>query len=286
MKTPFSYQRIRTRRDKLFRTALRPYIDRTLTGSTPHDVCKDILAVLPASVSEGAVFESVRVLAGKRLSRKDAAELAWRLAGNVDKLQAGTPVLPWTRQIEDELVPVCLEEMRPAKKKNIPGYLFHCRALAGTPCPMLFTQFISANSCRGISGTLGFSKPWGPYPCRTPMHFVNLLFYAHIEAERSKTQPSFIKVSTSSSMLRENREKIEIRCRTKPCPQQFTHACDFCWVGYDNCEAAVHPLTYVARDCPTCNATGWFNPGEASLMCQQCRHRTFYNELDITSSQG
>ncbi|NDD53136.1 hypothetical protein EBZ39_04515 [bacterium] len=286
MTTAFSYQRILTRRDKIFKTALHPYIDRTLTGSTPRDICKDIVEVLPASVSEGAVFESIRVLAGVTLSRKMAAELAWRLAGNVDKLQAGIPVLPWTQQMADERVPVCLEDMRPMRKKKIPGYLFYCRALAGSPCPMLFTQFISVNSCRGISQTLGFSKPWGPYPCRTPLNFVNLLFYAHVEAASSRTHPSFTKISVSSSMLKENREKIEIRCRTKPCPQQFTHPCAFCWVGYDKCEAAVHPITYVVRECPTCNSNGWFNPGEASLTCQQCRHKMFQDEFDTSTSQG
>lgn len=286
MTTPFSYQRILARRDKIFNTALHPYIDRTLTGSTPRDVCKDILEVLPASVSEGALFESVRVLAGTQLTQKTAGELAWRLSGNVHKLQAGVPVFPWTRQVEDELVPVCLADMRPMKKKNINGYMFYCRAVAGSPCPMVFTQFISVGSCRSIAETLGFSKPWGPYPFQTPLHFVNLLFYAHVEVARSKTQPGFIKISASSSMLRENRDKIEIRCRTKPCPRQFSHPCAFCPVGYDSCHAAVHPKTYVARECPTCNSEGWFNPGEASLTCQQCRHRMFNEELDPSTSQG
>lgn len=286
MKTAFSYQRLRARRDKLFKTALRPYIDRTLTGSTPRDVCKDILDVLPASVSEGAVFESVRILAGTKLTKSAAAQLAWRLAGNVDKLQDGIPVFPWTQQLSDELVPVQLKDMKPTRKKTTPGYLFYCQALAGSPCPMLFTQFISMSSCRSIAETLGFSKPWGPYPYRTPLDFVNLLFYAHVEVARSNKQPGFLKVSVSSSMLRENREKIEIRCRTKPCPQQFTHPCSFCWVGYDNCDAAVHPVTYVARECQTCNTTGWFNPGEASLMCQQCRHKLFQGEPDIPASQS
>ncbi len=284
MKTaPFSYQRILARRDKIFYTALRPYIDATLTGNTPRDVSRDIMGVLPASVSEGAVFESIRILAGSKLTKKEAGDLAWRLAGNTDKLIDGIPVLPWTQQIEDERVPVCVVDMRPMRKKKVPGFLFYCRALAGTPCPMMFTQFVSLSSCRGISTVLGFSKPWGPYPFKTPLHFVNLLFFAHIEAERSKQQPSFVKVSASSSMVKENRGKIEIRCRTKPCPQQFNHPCAFCWVGYDNCDAAVHPVTYVVRECATCNANGWFNPGEASTTCQQCRQKMFQEEFDTST---
>jgi hypothetical protein len=272
MKTKaFSYQKILARRDKLLHSAIAPYVGATIRGETPRDLCNDILAVLPDNVSESAVFESVRVLAGVELTSRQAAELAWRLAGNVASLQAGVPVLPWTRQLADEKIPVCVENMRAMRRKSEPGYLLYCRALAGSACPMLFTQFISLRSCRGIAAQLGFSKPWGPYPYENPLHFINLIFYAHVEAERSRTQPSFVKVSATAGMIKENRQKIEVRCRVVPCPQQFSHPCEFCWVGYDNCAAAVHPKTYVARDCPQCNTTGWFNPGEASLMCVQCR---------------
>jgi hypothetical protein len=280
MRNPaFSYQRILARRDKIFFTALHPYIDALLTGDTVHDVCTDIVAVLPASVSKGAVFESIRVLAGTRLIRKAAGELAWRLAGNMPKLTAGIPVMPWTRQIDDERVPVLVEDMQPMRRKKMLGYLLHCRALAGSPCPMLIKEFISSRSCRSISRALGFSAPWGPYPYTTPVYFTGLFFFAHIDVERSNTQPSFRKVSVSSSMLKANRHKIEIRCRTRPCPRQYKHSCAFCWVGYDDCAAAVHPLTYVSRLCSSCKTNGWFNPGEDSLTCQHCRQKMFQEDF-------
>ena len=276
---PFSYQRVLGRRNKIFGSALRPYIDQTICGDSVKDLCNDILSVLPEKVSPGAMFESVRAVAGTQLTTKDAAALAWRLAGNYDKLVAGVPVLPWTQQLHDEMVPVCIEDMQPMRRHKVPGFLFYCRALAGSPCPMLFTQFTSLSSCRGIAQTLGFSAPWGPYPYTTPLHFVNLLFHAHVEVGLSGATPGFNKVSASSGMLKENRRKIEIRCRTKPCPQMFGHPCAFCWVGYDNCPAAVHPTTYVERDCATCNAVGWFNPGDPGTTCQQCRNKIFSDEF-------
>lgn len=207
MKTKaFSYQRVKDRRDKLFQIALRPYLDAKISGAAVNDICNDILPCLPATVSHSALFESIRVLAGIRLSRQEAKTLAWRLAGNIDKLVDGVPVLPWTQQMEDEIVPVCVENIRPMYKRKKSGFLFACRAVAGSPCPMLFTEFVSARSCAAISRTLGFSAPFGPYPYSSALQFVNLLFNAHIEAGRSHTMPSFITVTASSGMVKANRE--------------------------------------------------------------------------------
>lgn len=272
MKTKaFSYERVKTRRDKVFQTALRPYLDAKLSGDTVNDVCNDILACLPDTVSRSALFESIRVLAGITLAHKDAKALAWRLAGNIDKLVDGIPVLPWTQQIEDEVVPVIVENIRPIRKRKQFGFLFACRALAGSPCPMLFTEFVSSRSCAAISRTLGFSAPFGPYPYSSPLQFVNLLFNAHVEAARSHAMPSFITVTATSGMIRANREKIEVRCRAKPCPSGFEHPCTSCSVGYDQCEFAVHPVSYVVRVCPACQADGYFDPAESSLECMRCR---------------
>jgi hypothetical protein len=270
--TPFSYSRVRDRRDKICSRALRPYIDVSVVGETVYDICKDIMAEMPATVAETAVYDSVRVLAGTKLTQSAAADLAWRLAGNVDKLIDGQPVLKWTRQLDDEIVPVVIESVRPFKRKTTPGFIFSCRALAGSPCPMVFTQFFSRSSCSAISRTLGFSAPWGAYPYSTAAHFVNLLFFAHIEAARSREFPSFVTVSASSSMLKVNRKLIEVRCRAKPCPDQFEHGCAFCWLGYDQCEFATHPRTYETRDCSACNAEGFFDPVDNGDVCVRCRY--------------
>jgi hypothetical protein len=268
---PFSYQRVLAKRDKIFQTVLRPHIGVPLVGDAIVDVSRAITDCLPARVSPGAVFESVRVLAGTTLTRAVAGNLAWRLAGNLDKLIDGIPAFPWAGQLQDERVPICVEHMQPISRRKVQGYLFHCRALAGSPCPMLFSEFISTRSCRAISRAIGFSAPWGPYPYSTPLHFVRLIFFAHVEASRSEKRPSFLKVSASSSMIKLNRAKIEVRCRVKPCPRGFSHPCSFCWLGYDNCPAAVHPVTYVERYCAMCKSEGWFDHGEDSLACHRCR---------------
>ena len=272
MQTPFSYVRVRERRDKICTRALRPYIDANVVGATVYDICKDIMAELPPTVVETAVYDSVRALAGTKMTHQVAADLAWRLAGNIETLIAGQPVLRWTRQLADEIVPVVVKNVRPFKRKNVPGFMFSCRALAGSPCPMMFTQFLSRSSCAAISRTLGFSAPWGAYPYSTAVHFVNLLFFAHIEASRSREMPFFATVSASSSMMKANRKLIEVRCRAKSCPEQFEHGCAYCWFGYDQCEFATHPRTYEPRDCSTCNTEGFFDPSDTGSVCVRCRY--------------
>lgn len=229
------------------------------------------MAELPETVARTAVFDSIRALAGTILTRPAAGELAWRLAGNVDRLIAGVPVLPWTRQIADEFVPVCVESVRPYFRKNNSGQLLRCRAVAGTPCPMEFTQFLSDGNCRAISRALGFSAPWGQYPYTAPAQFVNLLFFAHVEASRSGETPYFSRVSASDSMVKANRQLLEVRCRVVPCPQGYDHPCANCWVGHDSCEYAVHPRTYEPRYCDSCKINGFFDPDDNGLMCVRCR---------------
>lgn len=267
----FSYSRIKARRDKLFRDALRPYIDAHIVGTVVYDMSKDILAELPDTAVQAAVFSSVRALAGTTLNEAAAGELAWRIAGNVDLLIDGVPILPWTRQIADEHVPVCVISVQPYFRKNNSGQLLKCRALAGTPCPMSFSQFLSDNNCRSISRTLGFSAPWGQYPYSAPAQFVNLLFFAHIEASRSGETPCFAKVSASGSMIKANRQLLEVRCRAAPCPRGYDHSCAVCHVGHVDCVYAVHPITYTPQYCNNCKIDSFFDPKDAGLICVRCR---------------
>lgn len=269
---PFSYIRVRQYRDRIAQRALRPYIDANMVGDTLRDVCRDTLAELPDSVSQPALFDSIRALAGTTLTRPVASTLAWRIAGNIEKLKAGLPALPWTRQMEDELVPVIVENVRPYTRKNKPGYLLDCRAVAGSPCPMKFTQFFSQNSCYAIAQVMGFSAPWGAYAFTTAMHFVDLLFFAHVEAAKSRETPSFSTISVSSSMFQHNRTRIEVRTRARPCPENYEHACIHCWLGQDQCQFATHAKTYVTRYCEACQTDRFFDPGDSSQMCVRCRH--------------
>lgn len=267
----FSFTRVRTRRDNIFSHALSPYIGSSIVGDTIKDLCEDLLRQLPQTVSRDALFESIRVLAGTTLGQRDARELAWRLAGNVDRLVEGARVMPWTRQIQDEVIPVRVERIQPDKRRNVYGFTMYVRALAGTPCPMVFPQFFSKQSCRAISRSLGFSSAFGLHPFNDPMHFMGLMFFAHLEADKSGDTPYFKKVSGSSGLKALNRPKIEVRCRAKPCPRGYTHACSKCWLGQEDCPAGIYPKTLIQRECAECVNMGFFEPDDEGAVCMNCR---------------
>lgn len=267
----FSRTQIFRRRAQLM-TVLDAFRDQSVTGNVIYEMADRLMAALPPVVSRNAVFESVRVMAGSTMTGKAAALMAWRLAGNMDRLIDGEAVTPWTRQMYDEIVPVCVERVIPNKRRDVSGFIFSCRALAGTPCTELFPQFFSANSCRAISRIVGFSNnSWGPLQYGgIGMHFVNLMFFAHIEAERSRDRPYFRQVSVTSSMLKHNKELLAVRCRTAPCPEGYAHACTNCFVGYNECPFAVHAKTYVEAHCRNCDSVSFFDPENVGVMCVNC----------------
>jgi hypothetical protein len=278
MKKRFSLTRVFKQRDKLFQ-AIRPYIARPIRGNTLTDLVTDIYRVLPNYVSHDAVFESSRYLIGDGLHRKVAAEFVWRLSGNIDKLINGQPVLPWTRQSENEWVPVLVLRVDPAIRRERPGHLFHFRVLAGTSCPMLFSQFMSRASCAGISHIVGFSRN---IPYVNSAYFTGLRFWVHIDAERSRDNLFFYEVDCTPSMKAHNRKILEIRLRVAPCPNSYQHDCINCTVGYDTCIAAIFAKQLTAKLCAECNQQSYFDLTRSEAMCVTCwRQRILKNTAGI-----
>jgi hypothetical protein len=274
-KKKFNFSSIKKRRNNIAAFLLEEYVDVPLVGDVLHGITSGLLDILPSTVVATAVFETVRVLAGTTLDRKKIQEFAWRVAGNVDKLVDGEPVLPWTRQAENEIVPVRVEQVVTSRRKNDFGFVFTCRALAGTSCPMSFSQFFSARSCKALARAVGFSNtPWGLHQYGgIAQHFTNLMFFAHVEAEKSRDKPVFRTISVSSGMLRANKVLIEVRCRTKPCPRGFQGDCLHCHVGYSECSYAVHPKTFLEAHCQNCDKNSFFDPDSPGIMCVNCQQK-------------
>lgn len=266
MKKRFSLSRVFKQRDKLFQ-AVQPYVDRKISGETLYDLVSDVYRALPNFVSHDAVFESSRVLAGDSLDRKTAAEFAWRLAGNIDTLISGKPVLPWTRQASDEWVPVVVMRVDPAARRGKPGHMFQLRALAGTPCPRAFSHYMSRASCAAISRSVGFSRNM---PYINSAYFTGLKFWVHVEAAKSNETLFFNEISCPASMQTNNRKILEIRSRVAPCPRGFQHECLNCVVGYDTCTAAIFAKELVMRMCPKCNRNAHFDITRSEELCLTC----------------
>lgn len=270
MKKRFNISQVFKQREKLF-LALKPYIDANISGQVFKDVVEDIYAVLPDSISHDALFESTRCLVGGNLTRKVAAEFAWRLAGNIALLNDGQPVIPWTVQVRDEWLPIQIIRVSPAHRNYRPGYTFQCRAMAGSSCPMIFDQFLSRASCAGIAHTVGFNRSM---PYTNGLHFTNLRMWVWVEAARSTDMPQFQQVDCSSAMLAHNRKLIAIRTRAQLCPRNFSHLCEHCEIGYDECSAAIFPKHLEKKLCENCNEIRHFDPSRQDKFCMACMHNT------------
>jgi hypothetical protein len=280
-KTRFNWHSIKQRRNKIASYLGRNYVGQPVVGTAVPEIANFLMTVVPPDAAPSAVYETVRLLAGETLTTTGANEFAWRIAGNLPTLVSGEPVVPWNGQLRDEIMPIRVESVFFTRRRNDSGFIFRCRAQAGSFCPGVFSHFLSSRSCSAISHAVGFShNSWGPYPyAGVADHFVNMVFFAHIVAERSRDQPWFREVSASSSMLKANKELLAVRCRTRPCPLNYTHSCASCPVGYIDCGYAVHKTTYVQQHCRSCSKESFFDLSVDVTNCLSC-----YKRMSISCS--
>lgn len=270
----FRLRDILLKRDVLIEHVFNPVLGRAVT---PDELATALLSRLPADIPYDTLFESVRYLAGQQLTWEAGAQLAWRVAGNIPNLKKGVPVHPWTVQREDEWVP--LQVLRATKTRDRRNnYVFNMqfRVIAGTPCPMKINGVWSTRAAKAISNQLGFSRPWGNYPYRSPYDLVGLRLVGMIEAARSRTAPEFHEIYCSETLRKWNRDNVlKLRLRVgRKCPNNFTFPCRQCAYGYDMCAAATHPKTYQMGECNKCgNADTLFDPADDSAICMSCAEK-------------
>lgn len=260
------------RRDTLLEQALRQHIGQVVVVD---NLANSLLTWLPAGVHYDTVFESIRYLAGTLLTEIEAMRLAFRLAGNLDRLRGGIAVPPWTAQQYDEWVPLQVLKYVPdvnARKRR--GYTVTFRVLAGTSAPLQITTFWGIQAIKYVAFCIGFSKPWGSYPFSRISDLVGLRLYGKIEASRSKGRPVFHDIECTPGMKQWNRNNVlKLRFRVKQqCPENYAHTCDKCAIGYDRCPAAVHPATYTIGRCARCGHDNvLFDPNDkTTTYCISC----------------
>lgn len=273
LKIRFSYVQTIKRRNELYANVFGPRIGTLIDGDALIALTQAVMLYLPQATSRNAVYESLRAYAGTQISQKNAAEISWRLAGNVLRLIDGTPILPWVQQTQDEMLPVMVERVVSGDRKGKPGYYFTLRCVGGSACTLQFTHFMSRVAVKVLARTAGFSTTkWGKYPfAGRAQHFVGLLFFAHVETARSTVRPYFHEISASTSMLKHNKSLLEVRCRAAPCPENYQHHCVDCPVGSDQCRYSTHPHTYDVRFCAACQKEAFFDSRMPAMMCLRCQ---------------
>ena len=194
--------------------------------------------------------DTVRYLAGQRLTETQIRTLCWRLAGNVSRLQHGQAVPPWSSQLESEWIPVHVHSYeQEINQYNNMGGRFTFQALAGTPCPLQFTAFWSTGLCSLIAQQAGYTNRRGKRPYSHLTELVNLYLYVHVDPQYCiQGRVGFRQVACSGMLRTRNRVIIDKRRRLQghlpwPCPNGYDSPCYKCFVGYRNCPAATHPTT-------------------------------------------
>lgn len=281
-------QACRLRRKIEYSEVFVDYIGRKLAGKTFNQFVSTVWSHLPEPTPRSAVRQSLMSLVGQDFTRDSLNEMAWRLAGNVDKLRDGKTVSKWVSQASDEVVPVQIIESYPTVTRfGEFATKFVVRVLAGTPCPMILDTVWNSSRCRYRSAHLGFSAPWGKYPYKHPAQFVGLRMHVLLEAAKSGAKPYFeLGIEEEpNSIIAYNRKLLVARARLPggfECPQGFDHPCHLCPIGYRDCPAACHPLTYESRVCPRCGDEQWFDPARKKQKhCIECHFEHLKDKTNV-----
>jgi hypothetical protein len=264
------------------------FYGRVVDAKVHSSLIERAYLVLPKSIPVQALNDSLRDVIGFELQAAHWASVAWRLAGNLDKLYHGLSVPPWTRQLEEEWCPLQIEDASKCKREldNAPGAEMVFRVLAGTPAGRIVHRFWSLRFMRRIKVMVGFSRFNNrPEKIRVGKRMVvrGLPFHDATEMVRLRLwglftsatckpgTPNFLQVHGSNTFRQGWNRKI-LLARTHlepPCPRSFTHPCFQCPVGYRECLAGCHPTTYVYRLCHGCGHEAWHVQADSKL-CLAC----------------
>lgn len=266
---------------------LKPFIGQQLTGSVFRAFIKEFNRLLPGKTREQILRESLLHLAGVVLTQDVLDETAWRLAGNIDRIKAWRPVMPWTRQVDFEYVPVQIVHARRTLEFHKHGAEFSFQVLAGTSAGCTIVKTWTQRLCAALSRRLGFSNQRGGFPFLDVLQLVNLRMYVLVDPIKSARAPDFEEVwqEDNGKTIRPiacynyNRKLLRMRVgRGFPCPKNFDRElspCHLCPVGQEECLMAVHDLSYVKKACPSCEKDAWFDPAVPSrTVCVDCHHKS------------
>ncbi len=277
----FPLVRVSKLRKELAEVALLRFYGCPIRGDNFQSLAATLAKSLKLKgAARDALADSLRYLLGRDFDMDVGRELAWRLAGNLERLKAGEPVPPWTAQRGLEWVPVQVTGGRKSWKKAEKGrmrfgwtYLF--TVLAGSPTGRDIRQWWTTDKAAVVGARLGFSrKP--PYHREDMDELVGLRFCALLDPKLSDRGPGFHHIHCPSTFEEYNREVIKKRRRIDfACPEGFPHSCSQCFVGTRECPAAVHRETYVSKYCTGCGREWWFDtdPRFVNDYCIHCQPR-------------
>ncbi len=255
---------------------LRPYYNTQLDGESFPAFVTDIHSVLPSVIARSIIIQSIMNLVGTELTKEMLNKLSWRLAGNIQKLKEGKPVLAWIRQTELEWCPVTILDAQSGKNfKGDLGGFYKYKILGGSPAGLTFTLFWSRKYSKFLSRSLGFKRTRKLYyKFSNIKELVSMRLYLLFDPALSKDdKPRANKFYVPASFLKYNQTILARRFRITPCPLNYKLSelpCYKCPMGYDKCTAGCHSATYIIKVCPRCEKENWFDPKSKSVICINC----------------
>lgn len=270
-------------------TILRAEYDgQTVRGAEFRRLLQIVSEALPQDVDGDALEDSLQHLVGIPLTTQILADTAWRLAGNIQRLQDHRAVPPWHVQRFREWVPMQIHACRRGRnQRGNMGAFFSFRVVGGTPCPLSIYKWWSSAQCYFFCREMGFSRysKTAKYPYSAPEQFVNLRLYGLIDPELSGREPMFHRVAFLPRLRKWNVEIIRRRFRVDEgykCPKGYgpDFDCRHCDAGYQGalkCLGATHRADWERRPCEGCgHSDAFFDPDAGGKHCVDCQIANAY----------
>lgn len=300
---PLSVHKTLELRDKLQTTVLDNYIGALMVADLFLQISLDVNYCLGKSIESEVVINSMRPSVGLELTRERAAEIAWRLAGNMHRLRSGEPVMPWREQTEKEWAPVEIVDVT-REFRNFKASTPEQAALAdgrgmvrrrgatvsllfqgGLPAGRIEKKFWSWDYCQRIRVELGFDRFNRIHNSRHFTRRANYLFLDIRELFGRRFQVllnpelcrpgelAFSEIDKSDAGQRWNHELHKKRMRIDfACPRGYPddHDCFICPIGLDACSAACHQVSFTKGNCAACENEKYFDLAKSSELCVDC----------------
>lgn len=220
------------------------------------------------------VFAAV---AGKVLDEKRVSLLSHRIAGNLEEIRTGRPILNWMSQKGEEWVLLGVRDSEYAARGKSRGAALQLGVFSGSPAGMVFVQYFPDFILNRMAIQLGLKAI---YDDRT-VHFREFVgtFFMGIPARG--VELSLIRFGVRPNLVNMNKELAALRAPGRVCPANYRHPCSRCPIGYDRCRAGMHPTTLfymncagLTHGCGDGERSGWFDPrGKGWQYCATCPNR-------------
>lgn len=295
---------------ELAECVLFPYYSVFVTPELFSEIVNAVRAAAAAAVDAGVFTQTCLNIAGRELTRETAEDLAWRIAGNLDRLKGSprrredpVPALPWGGQCSREWVAADVvrsdtgvRRFRAAKGVAAgPDGFVHRRGsdvrfriLTGPPAGRLVDRFWSLDVCDLHKSAFGFDKKnrerfstrvgtRAIRPYQDPREFFNMRVFLLLDPSATRADHvAFTHVRGSPGTIAYNRTLIDWRMRDgHTCPRKLPDSfdCFRCPAGFGECAAACRPDSLVKHACESCGRSDRYFDPVNPLHCVDCPKR-------------